>query len=175
MTSAIFEASSKITNGIFIADLCDALEDIGPIHVNAIERQNDVMTSQNVTIPSVDVNADVNDHDSGVESMSTTFSFESSLPKSDSDPSLNVNKETVNVEDDKTLTLPIISMEEVGDHYAQNDAWMVIYDKVYDFTDFMQEVTSFYLSNQRKLPMIGNSGELSHILGLYLTLYLLAK
>ena len=53
----------------------------------------------------------------------------------------NDNDDTV----DKATSLPIITMYEVGDHYTTNDAWMVIYDKVYNFTDFMMEVNKLVL------------------------------
>jgi len=38
--------------------------------------------------------------------------------------------------------LPIISMEEVERH--QRDSWMVLYDKVYDFSAFMKKVNHFF-------------------------------
>jgi cytochrome b involved in lipid metabolism len=31
-------------------------------------------------------------------------------------------------------------MEEVENHHKNNDTWMIIYDKVYDFTEFMAKV-----------------------------------
>lgn len=33
--------------------------------------------------------------------------------------------------------LPVISLGQVADHCTPQDAWMVIYDKVYDVTDFL--------------------------------------
>jgi len=35
--------------------------------------------------------------------------------------------------------LPEFSLDEVSDHCYENDAWMVIYNKVYDVTDFIQQ------------------------------------
>jgi len=36
--------------------------------------------------------------------------------------------------------LPLISLKEVATHCTLNDAWMVIYDRVYDVTTFIAEV-----------------------------------
>ena len=36
--------------------------------------------------------------------------------------------------------IPIINMAEVREHCDPNDGWMVIYDRVYDVTDFLMEV-----------------------------------
>jgi len=36
--------------------------------------------------------------------------------------------------------LPIISLQEVQDHDSPRDAWMVVYDVVYNFTTFIEEV-----------------------------------
>jgi Cytochrome b5-like Heme/Steroid binding domain len=141
---AIFEASTKINNQNFISELLDALEDVGPSPFNVATSPVDVKTSQNVAIPT-----NVASVDSGVESMSTTLSCSvdssvSSFHPSIPDVSSNVVEPTTEEEEndavDKSTSLPIISMDEVGDHYTQNDSWMVIYDKVYDFTDFMSEV-----------------------------------
>ena len=35
--------------------------------------------------------------------------------------------------------LPIISLDEVSEHSSWNDGWMVIYDRVYDVTNFLRE------------------------------------
>ena len=89
----------------------------------------------------------------GVESMATTCSsLESTFQKSDSNCSLNLNVGSLEEEDEMTNKNPIefgpeslriISIDEVGDHYTSDDAWMVIYDKVYDFTHFLQMVSTF--------------------------------
>jgi cytochrome b involved in lipid metabolism len=39
--------------------------------------------------------------------------------------------------------LPEIRMEEVSKHHRLSDAWMVIYDKVYDFTTFLAQVKKY--------------------------------
>ena len=36
--------------------------------------------------------------------------------------------------------LPIITLEEVKNHFSRQDAWMVIYDRVYNVTSFLAEV-----------------------------------
>ena len=36
--------------------------------------------------------------------------------------------------------IPLINMAEVREHCDPNDGWMVIYDRVYDVTDFLIEV-----------------------------------
>ena len=37
--------------------------------------------------------------------------------------------------------LEIYTLSQVRDHDSEEDAWMVIYDRVYDVTKFLQEVT----------------------------------
>ena len=36
--------------------------------------------------------------------------------------------------------LPIITLEEVKNHFSRQDAWMVVYDRVYNVTSFLAEV-----------------------------------
>lgn len=43
------------------------------------------------------------------------------------------------VETDLETGLEMISLEEVGKHNSREDGWMVIYDKVYDITEFLDE------------------------------------
>ena len=38
--------------------------------------------------------------------------------------------------------LPLLSLEEVQKHCYEDDAWMVFYDRVYNVTDFLYEVSS---------------------------------
>ena len=38
-----------------------------------------------------------------------------------------------------STNLPIISLDEVSEHSSRNDGWMVIYDRVYDVTNFLRE------------------------------------
>merc|ERR1711962_544379 len=40
---------------------------------------------------------------------------------------------------DPGINLPIISLDEVSEHSSRNDGWMVIYDRVYDVTNFLRE------------------------------------
>lgn len=35
-----------------------------------------------------------------------------------------------------------ISLDEVSDHDAYDDCWIIIYDRVYDVTKFLQQVSS---------------------------------
>ncbi len=44
-------------------------------------------------------------------------------------------------EDDEEDELPEISLKEVSLHCGGPSSWMVIYDKVYDVTDFLHEVS----------------------------------
>lgn len=37
--------------------------------------------------------------------------------------------------------LPEITLKEVAHHDAMGDCWVVIYDRVYDVTDFLQSVS----------------------------------
>ena len=48
--------------------------------------------------------------------------------------------QAVNVPEAADPDLPIYSMSEVKDHYETSDAWMVLYDRVYDVTKFLHEV-----------------------------------
>ena len=51
--------------------------------------------------------------------------------------------------------LPIINMAEVKEHCDPSDGWMVIYDRVYDVTDFLREVKllRFEFSRQKLMPI----------------------
>lgn len=37
--------------------------------------------------------------------------------------------------------LKLISLEEVSDHDCADDCWIIIYDRVYDITDFLDDVS----------------------------------
>lgn len=39
----------------------------------------------------------------------------------------------------------IITLEEVSSHDTNKDCWVVIYDRVYDVTDFLEEVSIFFI------------------------------
>ena len=43
------------------------------------------------------------------------------------------------VETDHDTGLEVISLEEVSRHDTREDGWMVIYDKVYDITEFLEQ------------------------------------
>jgi cytochrome b involved in lipid metabolism len=78
--------------------------------------------------------------------MATTLSSVSSeFHKSGSNGRLDVDDSAdESSANSESAALPVITMDEVGEHYTQNDAWMVIYDKVYDFTHFMDEVRNYH-------------------------------
>ncbi|KAI2806500.1 Regulator of nonsense transcripts upf2 [Blomia tropicalis] len=42
--------------------------------------------------------------------------------------------ETKSIED-----LPLITLAEVSEHWMPNDCWIVVFDRVYDVTDFLDE------------------------------------
>ena len=44
------------------------------------------------------------------------------------------------VEPEDVNGLPIISLEEVKNHFTLDDAWTIIYDRVYNVTSFLAEV-----------------------------------
>ena len=44
--------------------------------------------------------------------------------------------------------LPIITLEEVKNHFSLQDAWMVVYDRVYNVTSFLAEVCNL-INNPR--------------------------
>lgn len=50
---------------------------------------------------------------------------------------LNANDEMV-LNDEKCR--PIISLKEVAEHDSFNDCWIILFDRVYDVTDFLIEV-----------------------------------
>lgn len=39
----------------------------------------------------------------------------------------------------------VIGLQEVSWHDTRNDCWIVIYDRVYDITDFLDEVCTKYI------------------------------
>lgn len=43
-----------------------------------------------------------------------------------------------------TVELNFISREEVAAHKNENDYWIIIHDKVYDVSKFLNEVHFFY-------------------------------
>jgi hypothetical protein len=47
----------------------------------------------------------------------------------------------VPVQQEKNSNPPIISMDQVSWHDHCSDCWIVIYDRVYDVTDFLLEVS----------------------------------
>ena len=57
-------------------------------------------------------------------------------------------------------------MEEVSRHSGFNDAWMVIYDRVYDFSTFLSEVSLIMLRPQNCLK-INKTDASSHVCGRY--------
>ena len=159
--SVVFDASAStlsIGNRNFISEILEALEDVGTSpSASASVPSNDHKISQNVAIPTNDV---IVNGDQSAESIPMPMSVSTTLGSSiDSDASdvsnhadadVAVGPTTEEEEEenddnnnvDKATSLPIICMDEVGDHYTPNDAWMVVYDKVYNFTDFMMEVRS---------------------------------
>ena len=44
------------------------------------------------------------------------------------------------VEPEDENGLPIITLEEVKNHFTLEDAWTIIYDRVYNVTSFLAEV-----------------------------------
>ncbi len=53
----------------------------------------------------------------------------------DDDIEESANKETSSASEE----LPVISLDQVAEHCYSQDAWMVIFDKVYDVTEFLHE------------------------------------
>lgn len=80
------------------------------------------ITSPNVSIP--------NGGDSGVVSQAASSSSLSYHPESLSSGDIG---------DAKNTKLPIISLQEVSQHFSPDDAWMVIYDRVYNFTKYLND------------------------------------
>ena len=44
--------------------------------------------------------------------------------------------------------LPLYSMAEVSNHCDFNDCWIVLWDKVYDVTEFIKEVSSLFFKRK---------------------------
>lgn len=42
-----------------------------------------------------------------------------------------------------------ITLDEVSDHYCANDCWIIIYDRVYDVTKFLDHVSLFLIREIR--------------------------
>ena len=47
----------------------------------------------------------------------------------------------------KRKTLPKYSWEEVAKHNTSESLWLVVHDKVYDITEFMEEVSLGWLTS----------------------------
>lgn len=58
-----------------------------------------------------------------------------------SSPFSQTNSETVVLNEEKCRR--IYSLSEVADHDSYNDCWIVLYDRVYDVTNFLNQVTTF--------------------------------
>jgi len=54
------------------------------------------------------------------------------------DPTI-LTKEEQNRQKDADSQLPIYSLAEVREHDTMSDCWIILYDKVYDVTDYMLE------------------------------------
>lgn len=48
-------------------------------------------------------------------------------------------------EDSSKKELPKYSWEEIAKHNSAESLWLVVHDKVYDVTKFMEEVSSRYI------------------------------
>ena len=78
-----------------------------------------------------------------LDSTASAFSAMSIDTVASSAASVAASTEVSNSLDEANETpdnLPIINMAEVKDHCDPRDGWMVIYDRVYDVTDFLREV-----------------------------------
>lgn len=70
---------------------------------------------------------------------------------------LRLNKPTTlnHVDDEKILNeekcRPIITLREVADHDTYDDCWIILYDRVYDVTEFLNQVISSQLINDLQI------------------------
>lgn len=59
---------------------------------------------------------------------------------------LRLNKSVTETDDEKILIdekcRPIITLQEVSDHDTYDDCWIILYDRVYDVTEFLNQVIS---------------------------------
>lgn len=56
---------------------------------------------------------------------------------------LNKSKTLVNIDEtvlNQEKCRPIISLKEVAEHDSYDDCWIILYDRVYDITNFLNEV-----------------------------------
>jgi hypothetical protein len=138
---AIFRATARLNNEISFTEILNALEDVG---IGRDDKSDVATPAIQIPTPLADI--------AGVESMATTCSsMESTFQKSASNLSLDLNADSQG--EDEIVnenqiefgpkSLPIYSLDEVGDHFTLDDAWMVIYDKVYNFTHFLEMVSIF--------------------------------
>lgn len=80
--------------------------------------------------------------DEPTDTQCSVVSIDSGLDDIEMAVGENEETETEDNDDDdggNPMGLPEISLDEVSNHCWGNDAWMVIYNKVYDVTDFIQE------------------------------------
>lgn len=138
--NAIFGATARINNEISIVELLEALEDVGINSNNKINSNNSSGIKISETTPGVPIPSGSTESD--VESMSTTCSSVDSLifPQVASSPEIPEDEEEDDfIECGTSKKLRIISMDEVGEHYTPDDGWMILYDKVYNFTNFLDQ------------------------------------
>ena len=75
---------------------------------------------------------------------------------------------------DSVTGLKIISLDEVADHCTREDGWLVLFDKVYDVTEFLrshpggEEVVMEYLGCDATLAFRGVTGHTSGVIARYL-------
>lgn len=116
-TSAIFKTS-------------EALEDEVEVALEGEECQQ-VSKSDPLTIPNA-----------GAKIDPTSLAFSAMSLDTLATSSAASSMVTTNSESDRpnSNNMPVISMAEVRDHFMPNDGWMVLYDKVYDVTNFLDLV-----------------------------------
>ena len=130
MTSAIFKTSEAVVPEIIVTEVAEA----------AFPQKPSSIKSGPLSIPNA--NVELTDFDPAslafsamsLDSTLATSSAASSMVISNSSESMNTNE------------VPIISMTEVKEHNSPSDAWMVLYDKVYDVTNFLSSVSFKKLS-----------------------------
>lgn len=152
----------KATSAIFNSDEADEeeedLEESGNVTSQSASGcktiENHDTSSQPLTIPKESVNTNSNSStmqlsdinisafskmslDTIGSSMATSMGYSMAASLMGSSMASSASNTVVEPEDENGL--PIITLEEVKNHFTLEDAWTIIYDRVYNVTSFLAE------------------------------------
>eukprot|EP00095_Tigriopus_kingsejongensis_P009351 maker-scaffold488_size158317-snap-gene-0.23 protein:Tk09351 transcript:maker-scaffold488_size158317-snap-gene-0.23-mRNA-1 annotation:"cytochrome b5-like" len=126
VANALSRANSQVTEEISVGDVLERLElsDNLSEPVGLFTRPR-VLTRQETT--------------NSIEDEDISTSVGSSLASSPDSSATNLEGVQDIIPVDEETNLPIIYLCEVREHDSMDDGWMILYDKVYDVTNFINE------------------------------------